>query len=145
MPELKLDKGVEQHLGFHSSNGQVHPQIIKTAETAVWLQPKIKNLMRQSLELAVDCRFLSNYSDDNSPLTDLNKNGASGWSDVSRPFLRLWLCCMKVLQYASLISCVIDKCAGVSLFQELVYEDHPPSAVHQQASFLPCTTQSTTP
>lgn len=116
---------MKQYLGFHSANGQVHPQIIKTAETAAWLQPKIKKVVRQFLELAVECRFVFNYSAYNSPLTDLAKKGANGWSNASRPFLRLWLCCMEVLHFTSLISCVIDKCAGGSLIQELVCEDRP--------------------
>lgn len=50
---VKLDQGVKQSLGLHLSNGQLHPEMIKTAETAVWPLSKIKKEVRPFLELAV--------------------------------------------------------------------------------------------
>ncbi len=61
-------------LGFHLGHGQVRPQIDKTAAFATCLRPKTKKEVRQFLGLAgYYRRFILNYSDLTSPLTDLTK------------------------------------------------------------------------
>ncbi len=61
-------------LGFHLGHGQVRPQIDKTAAFATCLRPKTKKEVRQFLGLVgYYRRFILNYSDLTSPLTDLTK------------------------------------------------------------------------
>ncbi|KAG1928644.1 interferon-induced very large GTPase 1-like [Pimephales promelas] len=66
-----------RYLGFHLGHGQVRPQIDKTAAVATCPSPKTKKEVRQFLGLAgYYRRFVPNYSDLASPLTDLTKKGA---------------------------------------------------------------------
>ncbi|XP_039513052.1 uncharacterized protein LOC120468602 [Pimephales promelas] len=66
-----------KYLGFHLGHGQVRPQIDKTAAVATCPSPKTKKEVRQFLGLAgYYRRFVPNYSDLASPLTDLTKKGA---------------------------------------------------------------------
>ncbi|CAM4608181.1 unnamed protein product [Leuciscus chuanchicus] len=63
-----------RYLGFHLGHGQVRPQIDKTAAVATCPRPKTKKEVRQFLGLAgYYRRFVPNYSDLASPLTDLTK------------------------------------------------------------------------
>ncbi|KAI2658614.1 putative mitochondrial protein [Labeo rohita] len=63
-----------RYLGFHLDPGQVRPQISKTAVVATCPRPKTKKEVRQFLGLArYYSRFVPNYSDLTSPLTDLTK------------------------------------------------------------------------
>ncbi len=63
-----------QYLGFHLGHGQVRPQIDKTAAVAACPSPKTKKEVRQFLGLAgYYRRFIPNFSDLTSPLTDLTK------------------------------------------------------------------------
>ncbi len=63
-----------RYLGFHLGHGQVRPQINKTAAIATCPRPKTKKEVRQFLGLAgYYRRFIPNYSDLTSPLTDLTK------------------------------------------------------------------------
>ncbi len=63
-----------RYLGFHLGHGQVRPQINKTAAIATCPRPKTKKEVRQFLGLAgYYRRFIPNYSDLISPLTDLTK------------------------------------------------------------------------
>ncbi len=63
-----------RYLGFHLGHGQVRTQINKTAAIAACPRPKTKKEVRQFLGLAgYYRRFISNYSDLTSPLTDLTK------------------------------------------------------------------------
>uniref|UniRef100_A0A8C2BR64 Gypsy retrotransposon integrase-like protein 1 n=1 Tax=Cyprinus carpio TaxID=7962 RepID=A0A8C2BR64_CYPCA len=63
-----------RYLGFHLGHGQVRPQIDKTAAVATCPRPKTKKEVRQFLGLAgYYRRFIPNYSDLTSPLTDLTK------------------------------------------------------------------------
>ncbi len=63
-----------RYLGFHLGHGQVRPQIDKTAAIATCPRPKTKKEVRQFLGLAgYYRRFIPNYSDLTSPLTDLTK------------------------------------------------------------------------
>ncbi|XP_051724240.1 uncharacterized protein LOC127498671 isoform X1 [Ctenopharyngodon idella] len=66
-----------RYLGFHLGHGQVRPQIDKTAAVATCPRPKTKKEVRQFLGLAgYYRRFVPNYSDLTSPLTDLTKKEA---------------------------------------------------------------------
>ncbi len=66
-----------RYLGFHLGHGQVRPQINKTAAVATCPRPKTKKEVRQFLGLAgYYRRFVPNYSDLTSPLTDLTKKQA---------------------------------------------------------------------
>ncbi len=66
-----------RYLGFHLGHGQVRPQINKTAAVATCPRPKTKKEVRQFLGLAgYYRRFVPNYSDLTSPLTDLTKKEA---------------------------------------------------------------------
>ncbi|XP_056585423.1 uncharacterized protein LOC130406867 [Triplophysa dalaica] len=66
-----------RYLGFHLGHGEVRPQINKTAAIATAPRPKTKKEVRQFLGLAgYYRRFVPNYSDLTSPLTDLTKKGA---------------------------------------------------------------------
>ena len=63
-----------RYLSFHLGHGQVYPQISKTAAVANCLRPKTKKDMRQFLGLAgYYRRFVPNYLDFTSPLTDFTK------------------------------------------------------------------------
>ncbi len=63
-----------QYLGFHLGHGQVRPQINKTAAIATFPRLKTKKEVRQYLGLAgYYRRFIPNYSDLTSLLTDLTK------------------------------------------------------------------------
>ncbi len=63
-----------RYLGFHLGHGQVHPQIDKTAAIAACPRPKTKKEVRQFLGLAgYYRRFIPDYSELTSPLTDLTK------------------------------------------------------------------------
>ncbi len=63
-----------RYLGFHLGHGQVHPQIDKTAAIATCPRPKTKKEVRQFLGLVgYYRRFIPNYSDFTSPLTNLTK------------------------------------------------------------------------
>ncbi len=78
-----------RYLGFHLGHGQVRPQINKTAAVATCPRPKTKKEVRQFLGLAgYYRRFVPNYSDLTSPLTDLTKRKrqirSSGRSCVSK-------------------------------------------------------------
>ncbi|KAG1940831.1 hypothetical protein F2P79_016387 [Pimephales promelas] len=64
-------------LGFHLGHGQVRPQIDKTAAVATCPRPMTKKEVRQFLGLAgYYRRFVPNFSDAASPLTDLTKKEA---------------------------------------------------------------------
>ncbi len=66
-----------RYLGFHLGHGQVRPQIDKTAAIATCPSPKTKKEVRQFLGLAgYYRRFIPNYSELTSPLTDLTKKEA---------------------------------------------------------------------
>ncbi len=66
-----------RYLGFHLGHGQVRPQIDKTAAVAACPSPKTKKEVRQFLGLAgYYRRFIQNFSDLTSPLTDLTKKEA---------------------------------------------------------------------
>ncbi len=63
-----------RYLGFHFCHGQVRPQIDKTAAIAACPRPKTKKEVRQFLGLAgYYRRFIPDYSELTSPLTDLTK------------------------------------------------------------------------
>ncbi len=63
-----------RYLGFHLGHGQVRPQINKTAAIATCPRPKTKKEVREFLGLAgYYRRFIPNYSDLTSQLTDLTK------------------------------------------------------------------------
>ncbi len=63
-----------RYLGFHLGHGQVRPQIDKTAAIAACLRPKTKKEVREFLGLAgYYRRFIPDYSELTSPLTDLTK------------------------------------------------------------------------
>ncbi len=63
-----------RYLGFHLGHGQVRPQIDKTAAIAACPRPKTKKEVRQFLGLAgYYRRFIPDYSELTSPLTDLAK------------------------------------------------------------------------
>ncbi len=63
-----------RYLGFHLGHGQVRPQIDKTAAIAACPRPKTKKEVRQFLGLAgYYRRFIPDYSELTSPLTDLTK------------------------------------------------------------------------
>ncbi len=64
----------EPGVGFHLGHGQVRPQIDKTAAIAACPRPKTKKEVRQFLGLAgYYRRFVPDYSELTSPLTDLTK------------------------------------------------------------------------
>ncbi len=66
-----------RYLGFHFGHGQVRPQIDKTAAVAACPSPKTKKEVRQFLGLAgYYRRFIPNFSDLTSPLTDFTKKEA---------------------------------------------------------------------
>lgn len=66
-----------QYLGFHLGHGQVRPQIDKTDAIAACPNPKTKEEVRQFLGLVgYYRRFVSNFSELTSPLTDLTKKKA---------------------------------------------------------------------
>ncbi len=66
-----------RYLGFHLGHGQVRPQIDKTATVAACPSPKTKKEVRQVLGLAgYYRRFIPNFSDLTSLLTDLTKKEA---------------------------------------------------------------------
>ncbi len=63
-----------RYLGFHLGHGQVRPQIDRTAAIAACPRPKTKKEVRQFLGLAgYYRRFIPDYSELTSPLTDLTK------------------------------------------------------------------------
>ncbi len=63
-----------RYLGFHLGHGQVRPQIDKTAAIAACPRPKTKKEVRQFLGLAgYYRRFIPDYLELTSPLTDLTK------------------------------------------------------------------------
>ncbi len=63
-----------RYLGFHLGHGQVRPQIDKTTAIAACPRPKTKKEVRQFLGLAgYYRRFIPDYSELTSPLTDLTK------------------------------------------------------------------------
>ncbi len=63
-----------RYLGFHLGHGQVRPQIDKTAAIAACPRPNTKKEVRQFLGLAgYYRRFIPDYSELTSPLTDLTK------------------------------------------------------------------------
>ncbi len=63
-----------RYLGFHLGHGQVRPQIDKTAAIAACPRPKTKKEVRLFLGLAgYYRRFIPDYSELTSPLTDLTK------------------------------------------------------------------------
>ncbi len=63
-----------RYLGFHLGHGQVRPQIDKTAAIAACPRPMTKKEVRQFLGLAgYYRRFVPDYSELTSPLTDLTK------------------------------------------------------------------------
>ncbi len=65
-----------RYLGFHLGHGQVRPQIDKTAAIAACPRPKTKKEVRQFLGLAgYYRRFIPDYSELTSPLTDHPKGG----------------------------------------------------------------------
>ncbi|KAI2657591.1 Transposon Tf2-9 polyprotein [Labeo rohita] len=75
-----------RYLGFHLGHGQVRPQISKTAAVATCPRPKTKKEVRQFLGLAgYYRRFVPNYSDLTSPLTDLTKKEAPDRVRSGRP------------------------------------------------------------
>lgn len=115
LAKCEIGQGVEQYLGFHSGNGQVHPQIIKTADIALAVAQDQEGV-RQFLELAEEWSVVSNYLDCNGPQTDLNKKEAP---DPSRPFLR-WLCYMEVLCFI-----ICRKISWRQFVTGFGVEDHP--------------------
>ncbi len=75
-----------RYLGFHLGHGHVRPQIDKTAAVAACPSPKTKKKVRQFLGLAgFRFRFIPNFSDLTSPLTDLTKKEAPGPVDGAVP------------------------------------------------------------
>ncbi len=79
------------YLGFHLGHGQVRPQIDKTAAVAACPSPKTKKEVRQFLGLAgYYRRFVPNFSDLTSPLTDLTKKEAPDpvqWTELCKQAL----------------------------------------------------------
>ncbi|XP_061920399.1 uncharacterized protein LOC133661276 [Entelurus aequoreus] len=66
-----------QYLGYHLGEGQVRPQIDKTAAVAACPTPKTKKEVRQFLGLVgYYRRFIPRFADLTSPLTDLTRKGA---------------------------------------------------------------------
>ncbi len=80
-----------RYLGFHLGHGQVRPQIDKTAAVAACPSPKTKKEVRQFLGLAgYYRRFVPNFSDLTSPLTDLTKKEAPDpvqWTELCQQAL----------------------------------------------------------
>ncbi len=80
-----------RYLGFHLGHGQVRPQIDKTAAVAACPSPKTKKEVRQFLRLAgYYRRFVPNFSDLTSPLTDLTKKEAPDpvqWTELCQQAL----------------------------------------------------------
>ena len=67
-----------QYLGYHLGGGQVRPQVDKTAAIAACPRPKTKKEVRRFLGLAgYYLRFIPNFAELTSPLTDLTRKGAS--------------------------------------------------------------------
>ncbi len=79
------------YLGFHLGHGQVRPQIDKTAAVAACPSPKTKKEVRQFLGLAgYYRRFIPNFADLTSPLTDLTKKEAPDpvqWTELCQQAL----------------------------------------------------------
>ncbi len=72
-----------RYLGFHLGHGQVRPQIDKTAAIAACPRPKTKKEVRQFLGMAgYYRRFIPDYSELTSPLTDLTKKGGPRYGAV---------------------------------------------------------------
>ncbi|XP_069551592.1 uncharacterized protein [Brachyistius frenatus] len=66
------------YLGYHLGGGQVRPQVDKTAAIPACPQPKTKKEVRRFLGLAgYYRRFIPNFADLTSPLTDLTRKVAS--------------------------------------------------------------------
>ncbi len=80
-----------RYLGFHLGHGQVRPQIDKTAAVAACPSPKTKKEVRQFLGLAgYYRRFVPNFSDLTSPLTDLTEKEAPDpvqWTELCQQAL----------------------------------------------------------
>ena len=127
-----------RYLGFHLGNGQVRPQINKTAAIAACPRPKTKKGVRQFLGLAgYYRRFIPNYSDVTSPLTDLTKKGAPDpvqWTEqCQRAFLEVKaaLCGGPLLHSPDfslpfvLQTDASDRGLGAVLSQEVEGEDRP--------------------
>ncbi len=80
-----------RYLGFHLGHGQVRPQIDKTAAITTCPSPKTKKEVRQFLGLAgYYRRFIPNYSELTSPLTDLTKKEAPDpvqWTELCQQAL----------------------------------------------------------
>ncbi len=100
-----------RYLGFHLGHGQVRPQIDKTAAVAACPSPKTKKEVRQSLGLAgYYRRFIPNFSDLTSPLTDLTKKEAPDpvqWTELCQQALtqvKAALCGGPLLHFLTLIS-----------------------------------------
>ncbi|XP_059210478.1 uncharacterized protein LOC131989303 [Centropristis striata] len=67
-----------RYLGYHLGGGQVRPQVDKTAAIAACPRPKSKKEVRRFLGLAgYYRRFIPNFAELTSPLTDLTRKGAS--------------------------------------------------------------------
>ena len=67
-----------RYLGYHLGGGQVRPQVDKTAAIAACPRPKTKKEVRRFLGLAgYYRRFIPNFAELTSPLTDLTRKGAS--------------------------------------------------------------------
>ncbi len=82
-----------RYLGFHLGHGQVRPQIDKMAAVAACPSLKTKKEVRQFLGLAgYYRRFIPNFADLTSPLTDLTKKEAPDpvqWTELCQQALTL--------------------------------------------------------
>jgi len=77
-----------RYLGYHLGGGQVRPQVDKTTAIAACPRPESKKEVRRFLGLASYYRrFIPDFADLTSPLTDLTRKGASDpvqWTESGR-------------------------------------------------------------
>ncbi len=127
-----------RYLGFHLGHGQVRPQINKTAAIATCPRPKTKKEVKQFLGLAgYYRRFIPNYSDLTSLLTDLTKTEAPDpvqWTELCQQAftqVKAALCGGPLLHSLDfslpflLQTDVSDRGHGAVLSQEIEREERP--------------------
>ncbi len=127
-----------RYLGFHLGHGQVCPQIDKTAAIAACPRPKTKKEVRHFLGLAgYYRRFIPDYSELTSPLTDLTKKEVPDtvqWTErCQQAFtqVKAALCGGPLLHSSDfslpflLQTDASDRGLGAVLTQEIGGEEHP--------------------